>query len=221
MPAPAPTPARRRWWLLLWGMGLFLFIPVVLYLFVVHPAPVGASLAAGIVLMAGHRFLARPYMQHVRRAKCLWSNRLLPAAPAEGTVSVLALETAGGAVEAWCLAVHEESLGRFFTFLYRWRWPLRLGIFLPLLLLLGSLGGTALGWDLPLDNVTAVFKLTIGVTVNAAAFGYHLVNPCAPLAVPFPVHNFFLLGVRNLLWIFRLVGLWWIYRGLATLLVAA
>jgi hypothetical protein len=36
----------------------------------------------------------------------------------------------------------------------------------------------------------------------------------APLPVPFPAHNFFLLGLRSLLWIFRLVGAWWIVRGL-------
>jgi hypothetical protein len=34
-----------------------------------------------------------------------------------------------------------------------------------------------------------------------------------PAHVPFPAHNLFLLGVRNLLWIFRLVGAWWIVRG--------
>jgi hypothetical protein len=32
------------------------------------------------------------------------------------------------------------------------------------------------------------------------------------------VHNFFLLGLRPLLWIFRLVGLWWIWKGAAGLL---
>jgi len=36
--------------------------------------------------------------------------------------------------------------------------------------------------------------------------------------VPFPVHNFFLLGIRNLLWVFRLIGLWWLWRGLAFVL---
>ena len=29
-------------------------------------------------------------------------------------------------------------------------------------------------------------------------------------AIDFPVHNLFLLGVRNTLWVFRLVGLWWL-----------
>lgn len=53
------------------GVLLFLFIPVVLFLFVRHPEPVGASLVGGIVLMLGHRFLARPYMERSLAAKCL------------------------------------------------------------------------------------------------------------------------------------------------------
>ena len=52
------------------------------------------------------------------------------------------------------------------------------------------------------------------MTVNVAALGPFLGGPSERPAVPFPVHNFFLLGVRNLLWIFRLVGIWWIVRGL-------
>jgi len=40
----------------------------------------------------------------------------------------------------------------------------------------------------------------------------------------FPLHNFTLLGVRNLLWVLRLVGAWWIVAGgtaLARLIGAA
>jgi hypothetical protein len=54
--------------------------------------------------------------------------------------------------------------------------------------------------------------------VSAAAWGYLLLDApagSAPIRVPFPAHNFFLLGVRTLLWIFRLVAAWWIYRGLS------
>ena len=35
----------------IFGVVLFLFIPAVLYLFVAHPAPVGASVAAGLLLL--------------------------------------------------------------------------------------------------------------------------------------------------------------------------
>ena len=90
------------------------------------------------------------------------------------------------------------------------------GIFVPLLALLATLAAAAAGRSVPLAGVTAFFQLAIGVTVNVAALAYRFTPeppPGAALAVPFPVHNFFLLGVRALLWIFRLVGLWWIWVG--------
>jgi hypothetical protein len=77
----------------------------------------------------------------------------------------------------------------------------------------------ALGRPTPINSATQTFKLLVGITVNVAAFGYLAVRERSPLSVPFPVHNFFLLGVRNLLWIFRLVGLWWIWQGFSFFLI--
>ena len=199
------------------GVLLFLFIPVVLFLFVRHPEPVGLSLAAGVILMVGHRRLARPYLKRALPWKCVWCNRVLPD---EGGVG-LELRAGVETLAARCCAEHREPAARFFTFLHAWRWPLRLGIFLPLLLLLVTLAASALGRELlPVPTVTAVFQLVVGITVNIAALGSLLVrrSPAAPITVPFPVHNFFLLGVRTLLWIFRLVGIWWIWTGLSYLL---
>jgi hypothetical protein len=193
------------------GLLLFLFIPLVLFLFVVHPEPLGLSLAAGVVLMVGHRRLARPYMLRVLPVKCLWCNRLL----AEGAPSeTLELNTGGGPLAARCCPGHRQPAARFFAWLDALRWPLRAGIFVPLLLLLGTLAFAAFGQDAPLSGVTAWFKLLVGVTVNLAALGPLVGREKSAPVVPFPVHNFFLLGVRNLLWIFRLVGVWWIWRGL-------
>lgn len=201
------------------GVLLFLFIPVVLFLFVRHPEPVGVSLAAGVLLMLGHRFLARPYMKRVLPLKCVWCNRLLPDAPEgrrAGEISTLELGSGGRVVQARCCAVHRRPAAKFFSFLQAWRWPLRLGIFVPLLFLLVALAASAAGQPAPVPLATAWFKLVVGITVNVAAFGYLAAREQAPLEVPFPVHNFFLLGVRNLLWIFRLVGLWWIWQGLVS-----
>ena len=61
------------------GILLFLFIPAVLYLFVRHPEPLWGSLIAGVVLMVGHRRIARPYWLRVREEKCIWCNRWLAA----------------------------------------------------------------------------------------------------------------------------------------------
>jgi hypothetical protein len=189
---------------------LFLFIPLVLFLFVRHPEPLAASLAAGVALMLGHRLLARPYMERARTAKCLWCNRALPAES-----EALELETTTGPLTAYCCPGHREPAARFFAFLDAWRLPLRAGIFLPLLLLLGSLAAVALGRPLlGAPFATVLFKLIVGVTVNLAALGPFLDTPRERAKVPFPVHNFFLLGVRNLLWIFRLVGIVWIVQSL-------
>ncbi|HEX9941665.1 MAG TPA: hypothetical protein VGG03_06600 [Thermoanaerobaculia bacterium] len=210
---PAAAPNRARVYLLT-GVLLFLFIPLVLFLYVQHPEPVGASLLAGVVLMLAHRFLARPYMERVLPVKCVWCNRILSDAPA----ATLELRSGGEAIHARCCSAHRKPAAKFFSFLKAWRWPLRLGIFVPLLFLLVALAVAAAGRPAPVSLATAWFKLVVGITVNLAAFGYLAVGERAPLAVPFPVHNFFLLGVRNLLWIFRLVGLWWIWQGLAYVL---
>jgi hypothetical protein len=198
------------------GVLLFLFIPLVLFLFVQHPEPVGVSLAAGVVLMMGHRFLARPYMERVLPRKCVWCNRTLPPEAGE----VLELRSGDREIPARCCPGHRLPAAKFFAFLDAWRWPLRAGIFLPLLLLLVALALAALGRPAPLADATALFKLVIGITVNVAAFGYLAKAPRSPVEVPFPAHNFFLLGVRNLLWVFRLIGLWWIWQGLRFLLAA-
>ena len=196
------------------GILLFFFIPLVLFLFVRHPEPVGVSLVAGVVLMLGHRFLARPYMERSLPLKCVWCNRILPA----GEGDTLELRAGERTIQARCCAGHREPAAKFFSFLAAWRWVLRAGIFVPLLILLGTLAAAAFGRQVPVEGATALFKLVIGITVNLAAFGYLTMPPVPgrlPTAVPFPVHNFFLLGVRNLSWVFRLIGIWWIWQGLS------
>ena len=196
------------------GVALFLFIPLVLYLFVRHPEPVGLSLGAGVALMVGHRFLARPYMEAVRQRKCLWCNGR-PRPQAEQLPLLV-----GGERELTAVACprHRDAAARFAAFLARARVPLRAGIFVPLLLLLAALLAAALGERRWLDPAVALFQLLVGITVNVAAFGYLAAAPVVPARLPFPAHNFFLLGIRNLLWVLRLVGAWWIVRGAATLL---
>jgi hypothetical protein len=208
--AQAPRPALLQ----VTGVVLFLFIPLVLFLFVRHPEPVGVSLAAGVALMLGHRFLARPYMARALPVKCVWCNRVLADVPA-GT---LELRSGDKTLEARCCVRHRRPAAKFFSFLSAWRWPLRLGIFAPLLFLLVALTVSAAGQPAPVSLATAWFKLVVGVTVNVAAFGYLTAGEQTPLAVPFPAHNFFLLGIRNLLWIFRLVGLWWLWQGIVYVL---
>ena len=235
MPEPRPTPpAPRPRHLIGQGIGLFLFIPLVLFLFVRHPAPVGLSLLMGVLLMLGHRRLARPYMLRALPAKCLWCNRVPPrgAGPAdrprigsearlETGPEVLDLAAGTEVHHALCCPGHRQPAGRFFAWLAAGRLGFAAGIFLPLLLLLGALAAAALGERTPLATATALFQLVVGLTVNAAALGPWLGREPAPstsVPVPFPLHNFFLLGVRALLWIFRLVGVWWIVVGVGALI---
>ena len=192
------------------GVLLFLFIPVELFLYVRHPEPIGASLIAGVVLMMGHRLLARPYMERVLPVKCVWCNRV-PIPEGGETLELLSGERT---IQARCCPGHRQPAAKLFAFLDSWRWVLRAGIFVPLLLLLVTLAVGAFGLEPPIEEVTAFFKLAVGITVNLAAFGYLFGQGSSPAAVPFPVHNFFLLGVRNLLWVFRLIGIWWIWQGL-------
>jgi hypothetical protein len=212
----------RRTGLTAAGVALFLFIPLVLYLFVAHPAPVGGSLAAGVALMLGHRFLARPHMRRALAGKCLWCNRALAAAPAGAAdpAETLALHSGGGDWTARFCPGHRAPAARFLAFVERAAWPLRLGIFAPLLLLLAALAATTLGrrpW-VDLATATDLFRLLVGLAVNLAAWGYLAAGERAPERVPFPLHNFTLLGIRALLWIFRLVGIWWVAVGLVHLL---
>ena len=207
---------ERRAGLQLLGLALFLFIPLVLYLFVAHPEPVAASLLAGIATMAGHRFLARPYMRAACEGKCLWCNRA-PAVDAER----LPVPAGGAVIEAAECARHREPAARFLAFLARRALPLRAGILLPLALLLVALALAAAGRAVPLAEAVALFQLLVGTTVTTASLAYRAAAPEPPARLPFPAHNFFLLGIRNLLWIFRVVGLWWIWRGAAALLAAS
>lgn len=211
---PTPTPPlASRLGLTTLGLVLFGFIPVVLYLYVAHPEPVAGSLLLGVILMLGHRFLARPYMRRVAAEKCLWCNRLPPRGRAQHREERLPLAVGNEALEARFCPGHRDKAMRFLTYLHHRRRGLRLGIFVPLALLLAALVAAALGRPEALEGATALFKLTIGVTVNVAAWSYLRAPAEPPPEVPFPLHNFFLLGIRNLLWILRLVGIWWIVVG--------
>jgi hypothetical protein len=209
---PRATPAVLQ----ITGIALFLFIPVVLFLFVRHPEPIAASLAAGVLLMLGHRFLARPYFVRVRGAKCIWCNRWI-----EGTARAAdaeAIEVAAGAerVRFAACAGHAEPARRFFAWVDRLRLPLRAGIGLPLVALLVALGFAAAGRALSgLPVSTEVFRFVVGLTVHLAAIGPFVAAPAssAPPRAAFPLHNFSLLGASAILWIFRLVGIWWIVAG--------
>ncbi|MCB9882481.1 MAG: hypothetical protein H6834_11885 [Planctomycetes bacterium] len=200
------------------GIAWFLFIPLVLVLFTQPPGFLGPgwALLLGAAIMVAHRFVAEPWVLARAGHRCLWSGRTLPAhAP------VHAIDVRRGDRHYPFLAATERErrhLASFMRFAQRYAPLLRIGILLPLLFFLVStfvteVAGTPWFGDQRAWSL-AIFQGTIAVTVITTAIAYRFVppgDPGEPLAFPLPVHNLALLGVRNTMVVFALVGSWWIW----------
>jgi hypothetical protein len=199
------------------GILLFLFIPLVLFLLLRQPVGPGRSVAIGLAVMFGHRFLAEPWMAKFADVRCLWCGRV-------GAGRTLAVVASG---REWpmtaCSESHAALVTKFFGFVFRFRIVIGLGIFLPLAwLVVASLTAAAGRPLLPHATNALVFRVVVAATVVSASiapFAFASSAPEAPLRCPFPLHNLFLLGIRNVLWVFRLIGAWWLIDGLVRLLV--
>ncbi len=198
------------------GLLLFLFIPFVLFLFLGQPWGPGWSVGLGLAIMAGHRFVAAPWMAKFADVRCLWCGRI-------GVSTIIAVHAGG---RTWRMgACSEEHAGRvaaFLRFVHRFRAPIGAGILAPLAWLLAASLAAAVGRPWLTHGANAlVFRVVVAATVVSAAtipflfadaFG---TTPDRPtLRCPFPLHNLFLLGIRNTLWIVRIVGTWWLVDGL-------
>jgi hypothetical protein len=194
------------------GLVLFLPVPIVLWLFTRFPLGVRASLAAGVLLVVTHRLYARPFALAGAERRCLWCGVPAPAGP------VVAIEEPLGSTR-WraCASGHADALARVLGFAERHALGLRVGIlgtlalFLPAALLANA---SRLGALTVLD-ATAFFRLAIAVTVLPLGWlGGRTERAAATAArVPFPVHIQALIGTRAVLWLFRLVGLLWLWMG--------
>jgi hypothetical protein len=110
-----------------------------------------------------------------------------------------------------CRGSHARLARQFFGFVHEHRIALRLGVFAPLALLLtGTLLGAAGAILLPHEANALQFRVLVAATVVLVSFLYRTAPPAAQARSPFPAHNLFLLGIRNTLWAFRLVGGWWL-----------
>lgn len=192
------------------GIALFLFIPLVLFLFLRFPFGILPSFAVAIVLMFGHRFIAIPFMDKNRLQRCLFCGRTSrPRSPL--TVASGAREIAFECCAGECLSRSK----RFFDFCSRYRLFLRMGIFLPLIWYVLSMIAVGLGkFSMPIQWERFIFQFFIAVTVVSISFLYGSGKETESPSFPFPVHNLFLLGINNILWVFRLVGIWWIAASL-------
>lgn len=212
------------------GVALFAFIPLVLFLYLQLPLGPGASLALGATIMLSHRFVAAPWMARHARERCLWCGAAIPttrptaasrSSPPSNT-STGTIEIANGArvsILAACSDRHRSLIGSFLTFVSRFRVPIAAGIFVPLLLLLAGTLALAFGRPFISHEVNALqFRTIVALTVAGTSIAYLAVRrPSEPLSCPFPLHNLFLLGIRNTLWVFRLVGVLWLAMGIGAI----
>jgi hypothetical protein len=199
---------------ILQGLLLFAFIPIVLFLFLGQPFGPGASSIAGLAIMVGHRFVAVPWMARHATTRCLWCARETgPGHPV--TVST--------GSRSWtlvaCGPAHRARIGRFLTFVARCRAPIAIGIVVPLVILLSGSLAAAAGHPFLSHHWNAwQFKVIVAFTVAGTSIAYLAVTrPAESLSCPFPLHNIFLLGIRNTLWVFRVVGAWWLVSGALSL----
>jgi hypothetical protein len=194
------------------GAALFLFIPLVLFLFLRQPLGPGLSVAVGLAIMAGHRFVAAPWMAKFADVRCLWCGKVGVSVP----VSVRA-QGRTWAMNA-CSQAHAAQVARFLRFLHDLRGPVAAGILVPLAWLLCASLAAAFGRPvLSHDTNAMIFRMVVAATVVGAAtvpFVTAARQPAARgLRCPFPLHNLFLLGIGNTLWVFRIVGAWWLVDG--------
>lgn len=193
------------------GVGLFLFIPLVLVLYLRMPLGLAPSILIGIVVMLAHRFVARPFMERYLSRRCFWCGRVFSGGGFDaGFVS------RGEAVAArGCRASHAANLVSFARVVGASRPLLVVMILVPvavyLVNALAAIGGV---WSIPLDAARWGFKIPIAAAVVGLSFAWPFgARMTRSAAIDFPAHNLFLLGVRGTLWVFRLVGIWWLAAG--------
>lgn len=187
------------------GILLFLFIPLVLFLFLRFPFGILPSFIAAILIMFSHRFVAIPFMNRYHDRRCLWCGR---TSRARETMTV---QTGTPIDFECCLESCAGRAKRFLDFCVSNKNVLRAGIFLPLtwyvisMLLYGfNIIHFAIEWN------RFIFQFFIACTVVTISILYITGREAESLSFPFPIHNLFLLGIKNTLLVFRLVGIWWI-----------
>jgi hypothetical protein len=203
--AAEPAPIRIH----TFGILLFLFIPLVLFLFLRHLFGIQISFLIAILIMAGHRFLAIPFMEHYRSHRCLWCGR---TSRARTNVEIQAPKAI---VFQFCEGSCVENGKRFIDFCETRKAMLKIGIFIPLIWYVVTMLLISFGmFSFPTNWNQFIFRFFIACTVVSISFLYKNGKPTDSLRFPFPIHNLFLLGIRNTLIVFRLVGIWWIAAGL-------
>lgn len=195
------------------GLLLFLPVPLVLWLFTRQPLGPLASLALGVALVLSHRPYARPFATRRAERRCLWCGGVVAEGPRLALVEPLGRTT-------WrtCSPAHLAALSRTLGWAARHRRWLAIGILGTLAAFLLVSATAALG-GLPaaaLADAVALLRLGVALTVLPLGWLGPALGPAeaAGERLPFPVHIQALVGTRVVVWLFRLVGLWWLGTGL-------
>jgi len=212
--------------LMLQGLLLFLFIPLVLLLFLRQPLGPGWSVALGLAIMVVHRLVAASWAAKFADVRCLWCGRV-------GVGRTVPVISSG---RQWqmnaCSNAHAALVARLLGFVFRFRIPVALGVFVPLAWLIVASLSAAAGHPLSSHDTNAlVFRVVVALTVVITSLAPFMGQTSSdrspastldppldhPLRCPFPIHNLSLLGIGNTLWIFRIVGAWWLIDALTRL----
>ncbi|MGE0452591.1 MAG: hypothetical protein AB7O37_04655 [Vicinamibacteria bacterium] len=193
-------------------LGLLLFLPVPLVLWLFTRAPLGAlaSLALGTAIMASHRLYARPFALARAMRRCLWCGGAVGAAAVALEVS----EPFGRTSWRACGEPHARRAAGLLTWASARGGFLKAGILGTLALFLLAATALAAGVRLPMtyEGLSAFFRLGIALTVLPLGWigGRTRGDAAAPLTSPFPLHIQALVGSHAVVWLFRLVGLAWL-----------
>jgi hypothetical protein len=198
------------------GALLFLPVPLVLGLFTRQPLGPWPSLALGIVLMLTHRLYARPFARSRAERRCLWCG-----APLAGGPSLVVHEPSADTRWRTCDERHRAALVRTLGWAALHRGFLAIGILGTLGLFLVATSLIAAGLTSRFRVLDAVALFQLGVAATVLPFGVLAPlrgpDPAPARRLPFPVHVQALLGTLWVVWLFRLVGLWWLVAGVLQL----
>jgi hypothetical protein len=191
------------------GLLLFLPVPIVLFLFTRAPLGLAWSLAVGVALMLSHRAYARPFALARASRRCLWCGRAVVEGP------LLDVEEPFG-LTRWraCGEPHGDRARRFLAWAGAHRRFLQIGILgtLAAFLAAGAFMAAGMASQRHYPDAVSAFRLAIALTV--LPLGLLATRGTAPadtpLRPPFPVHIQALIGTWTVSWLLRLVGAAWL-----------